>query len=268
MAQTRGEGVNRGRSAGRYGGGRRPKPKPKPKPSVSSANAAEYRLQNKPRAGSANAAEYRLGNASRPAVRPVSRPAYRPPVRAAIPVRPVTPSGGNRNRSGKSVGSNPTGRISATRSVPKPAKPAKKPAKPKYLTPEQWLAGDTTYLGQKKDLASALAAYKNRNQLEGSNYTTNYNVQKKQLDRDRLAAAASLRSDYASRGLLGSSMMGTAETGFTNDWTSRFTDMSNKKNQYTTNLANDLTDFTSTNTAALDKAQQDALQRRLLKYNL
>lgn len=268
MAQTIGEGFNRGRGV-TYKRPTKKKPKAKgavPNPSrpnySGSANASEYRLRNTPApryGGSVPIAQVtpRAKPKPKPAPKPQPKPSYTPRTSRSS-------GGGNRVRTGKSVGSNASGRISATTKAPKKAAPAK----PKILTENQWLAGDTVYKKQKGDLASALAAYKNQNLLEGTNYTTNYNTQVNQLKRDKAQDAVSLLYDFASRGMGGSSAQGVANTDFANDWNTRFTDMANKKSQYATSLANDLSNFTATNTSALDQAKQDALQRRLLKYNL
>src|SRR5215831_355029 len=117
-------------------------------------------------------------------------------------------------RSGKTVGSNNTGRISNVRPTPPPKPPVvakkKAPAKPNAI--EQWLAGDALYGQQTNLLGSALRQYNNRYNEDVKNYDTDWATQNRQMQTDKANSAQDLLNDFAARGALGS---GAYNKGYT-----------------------------------------------------
>lgn len=254
MAQTVGEGFNRGRGAGRYGGGRRPKPAPKRRVNTS--------------AGSANAAERRLGVQSKSYSRP-NPPSYRNPAprvsapRSSAPRNYNTGGGGgggggwSSQRSGKSVGSNSSGRIAKTAAAP-PAKPAPPP-----MTSEQWLAkgGDTVYKQQRDALAQALTDYTTRSTKEGTDYGITNAANRRSLTEEQGRSKEDLLNDFMARGAMGG-IQQQAVTDFNTDWTKRLSDFDTAYTNWGNDAATALSDYKRNNALQLTKAQQDAIARR------
>jgi hypothetical protein len=193
------------------------------------------------------------------------------PVRPSIPRRTPAPPI-QRNyfqqtqstpvRSGKSVGSNSSGRVSATAPAPPPAKPAPQP-----LTPDEWLAGDTVYKQQRDALATALSDYNTRAQKESTDYGITNTSNRNALVGQRDQSQQDLINDYTSRGMLGGALQ-NAETNFNTDWGKKLSDFDTAYQNWTGDQATAAADYKTSNATQLTKAQQDALARRAAKYGL
>jgi hypothetical protein len=214
---------------------------------------------------------YSSGTATKPApYSGVPRRGVRKPVRPSQP-RNYGGGGGRRYgggggggyttpvRSGKSVGSNSSGRIAKTAPAPAPA--------PKPLTPDEWLAGDTVYKQQRDLLSGAMGDYTTRSQKEGTDYGITNAANRKALLAEQDRSKQDLINDYTSRGMLGGALQ-TAETDFGTDWTKRLGDFDTAYQNWQNDQAQAATDYKTANAAQLTKAQQDALARRAAKYGL
>ena len=168
--------------------------------------------------------------------------------------------GSGRNTGGQSfaarppVGNTPSGTIA--RSVPAP------PPKPP-ISIADFISGDNTYQTQSNAYKKALADYAAQMQAEQGKYTGEYNAQVSQLGLDRTQGLEDLQNDFASRGLLTSGVYADAQGDFNKKFDTSLADLSRAKTAYMDDLTTGQTNFSATQKAMLDKAYQDALNRRL-----
>ena len=165
--------------------------------------------------------------------------------------------GGNRGNSFAArppVGNTPSGTIA--RSVPAP------PPKPP-ISVADFIAGDNTYQTQNNAYRKALADYAAQMQAEQGKYTGEYNAQVSQLGLDRTQGLEDLQNDYASRGLLTSGVYADATGDLNKKFDTSLADLARAKTAYMDDLTTGQTNFSATQKAMLDKAYQDALNRRL-----
>lgn len=150
------------------------------------------------------------------------------------------------------VGNTPSGTIA--KSVPAPPPP---------ISPEDFLAKDTTYKGQQSAYQKALSDYAAQMQAEQGKYNGEFDASVKQLGLDREQGATSLKDDYASRGLLNSGVYGDALGEFNTKYDTSQADLERAKQAYMSDLTTGQTNFATTQQQLLEKAKQEALQRRL-----
>lgn len=180
---------------------------------------------------------------------------YSPPQRSYSPPRPkpyVPPR--------PAVGSTSKGTIAP--SLPKPA-PAPTP-----MTLDQWLAGDTAYMGQKSSYEKALKDYQAQKAGEQGKYTNEYNASVQKLNTDKLNQQTALTDDYAGRGLLQSGVYADALGDFQNNFKAQAADLERAKGAYFGDLATDSTNFTTQQQLQMQQAKDAAAARRAAKYNL
>lgn len=228
---------------------------------VAAARAANKPAKKKP-------TYYSSGTATKPA--PYSQPyrsapkvsAPRAPSSPRAPYRPVVNSGSSGGgwsapRSGKSVGSNSSGRIAKTAPAP-PAKPAPAP-----MTDEQWIAkgGDAVYQAQRDALATALTDYQNRQTKEGTDYGITNAANRKALQDEQGRSRQDLINDYVARGAIGGAQE-TALSQFDTDWTKRLGDFDTAYQNWTNDAATQLADYKTSNANSLTQAKQNAIARR------
>jgi hypothetical protein len=140
--------------------------------------------------------------------------------------------------------------------------------KPTPLTPDQWLAKDTVYGGQKNSYQHALQDYLTNYNNELSKYGNEYNAAVDKVGVERTQGAEDLQNDYASRGLLNSGVFGEATQKYNTDMDTRLADMQRAKAAYEGDLLGDKNNFTGNQNELLAKAKQEALNRRLANYGL
>lgn len=150
------------------------------------------------------------------------------------------------------VGNTPSGTIA--RSVP---------AAPAPMTIDQYLAGDTAFNSQKTAYQKALADYAAQMQAEQGKYNGEYGAQTAQLGLDRTQGMKSLTDDYASRGLLQSGVYADAQGELSKKFDTSAADLERAKQAYMSDLTTGQTNFQTTQQTLLEKARQDALNRRL-----
>lgn len=159
-------------------------------------------------------------------------------------------SGGYGN-SGYNVGSNSSGVIS------KPAPP------PPPISIKDFLAKDTTFRSQQSAYKQAINDYAAQYGAELKKYGGEYGAGVDKVGVERTQGLSDLANDYASRGLIGSGVYGDAVTKYNTDIDTRLADMLRAKQAYENDLLTGKTNFQKEQQALLDKAKQDALNRRL-----
>lgn len=152
-----------------------------------------------------------------------------------------------------SVGNTPGGQIAA--SLPAPV------AAP--VSVEDFLAKDTAFRSQQSAYQKALADYAAQMQAEQGKYNGEFSAQTKQLGLDRQEGTTNLRDDYASRGLINSGVFADALGDLNTKFDTSAADLERAKQAYMDDLTTGQTNFKTTQQTLLEKARQDALNRRL-----
>jgi hypothetical protein len=124
-----------------------------------------------------------------------------------------------------------------------------------------FLGGDTTFLAQQAALQKALTDYQAQNQTQLSQYNTDYDVRNKELGQARVQGMDQQQNDFASRGLLNSGIYAGSQGELSRQFDDRGADMLRGKNDYTTNLASEMANFTTEQGLTLERARQEALAR-------
>lgn len=150
------------------------------------------------------------------------------------------------------VGNTPSGTIA--RSIPPPPAP---------ISVQDFISGDNTYQTQNNAYKKALADYAAQMKAEQGKYTGEYDAQLSQLGLDRTQGLEDLQNDYASRGLLTSGVYADAQGDLNKKFDTSLADLARAKTAYMDDLTTGQTNFQATQKAMLDKAYQDALNRRL-----
>lgn len=168
-----------------------------------------------------------------------------------------------RYSSGKSVGSNSTGRISSI-APPPPAPPA--PPRPPDIN--SWLAGDTAYKQQMDASKKALADYIAQMTGQQNNYETEYTRNTMNLADQEKQARTGTEEDYASRGLSTSGLFLKALADLTANYDKQESALGAGRAEFLSNLQNGLTNFKSTQGINNTRYKNEALNRRAQSYNL
>jgi hypothetical protein len=99
-------------------------------------------------------------------------------------------------------------------------------------------------------------------------YMTNYTGDVDTLKKNRTESLGDLENDYASRGLLQSGLYADSMSDMNTDYDKRNSALEQAKAAFLSQLANDLTNFSSEQGLTLTKAQQEAAARRAAKYGV
>lgn len=205
-------------------------------------------------------------NAQRRPAPPRRPTAPRVAPRSSVPTN-TTPSS-NGYRSGKAVGSNPSGTVAKTA----PAVTAKTAAAPMTAdqiakTFNQWSGGDAVYKAQRDALSSALNTYNARAQKEATDYGVQNTSNRNALVNQETQSNRDLVNDYTARGMLGGAQ-NYAQTQFNTDWNKRLTDFDTSYADWQNQQKMAGQDYAQSNALQLSKAQQDAIARRVASYGL
>jgi hypothetical protein len=128
---------------------------------------------------------------------------------------------------------------------------------------DDYLAKDTAYNSQKSAYQKALADYAAQMQAEQGKYSGEYDAQTKQLGLDRTEGLTNLKDDYASRGLIQSGVYADALGDLNTKYDTSAADLERAKQAYMSDLTTGQQNFQTTQQTLLEKARQDALNRRL-----
>jgi len=162
-----------------------------------------------------------------------------------------------------------------TTAVSKPAvtKPAavaapapRPPAPPAPPSIEQFLRGDTAYMGQEAGLKAGMDQYNTDYNQRQAQYGTEYGMNKDNLAKALTEANTGMTDDYASRGMLNSGTYGTAYADQQTEYNGRQTALDNARNQWLAEQLSGQTAATSESALSGQKARQDAINRRAAQY--
>lgn len=170
-------------------------------------------------------------------------------------------TGSSSGSNGSRTPSNPPGGDSK---IIRPASPPK-PVMPDTNT---FLKGDSTYQRQLAAYAKSLADFQADQGLATTDYTTGYNSTRRDIGLAKDQAAGDLKNDYASRGLLQSSLYNTDLGELNQQYQNQYTDLDKQKTSFMSQLAQELQKYNSEQGTQKQNAQQEALRRRAEKYNL
>jgi hypothetical protein len=143
-------------------------------------------------------------------------------------------------------------------------------SKPKISIPSlaAYLGTDSAYQNALSGGKRTLADFISQLNQKRSQATTQYNTTAAGMERDRLQQLSDLRDEFASRGLIQSGLYGQEQGKFQQ----QFTDQRNALDQQQTSLLADLmsqqTNYKREQDLALQAAKQEAIQRRVAKYNI
>lgn len=143
------------------------------------------------------------------------------------------------------------------------AQPPKPPAPPSI---EQFLRGDTAYMGQEAGLKAGMDQYNTDYGQRQAQYGTEYNMNKDNLAKALTEANTGMTNDYASRGMLNSGTYGTAYADQQTEYNSRQSALDNARNQWLAEQLSGQTTATSESALSGQKARQDAINRRAAQY--
>lgn len=214
---------------------------------------------------------------------------HKPPPPRRVVARKKTRSSSSNNNSNYSRNSSVTRRINrssssrstgsrsrkATPSSPPPSssKQIVPPAPPKPVPPPPpgnatFLRSDSTYQKQMAAYAKALADFQADQGLARTDYETGYQQNFRDIGLAKGDAAESLENDYASRGLLKSSLYNTALGDLNQQYQNQYTDLSKQRTGFLDQLGQELGKYKNEQSVQQQNAMQEALRRRAEKYNL
>lgn len=210
-----------------------------------------------------------------------SAPAPPPPPRKSIARRRTT-SSSNNNRRSTSLRNRATGRNTSsgsrhTNSESTPRRPTGNtkviappapPPPPKPPTNAAWLGSDTTYQRQAAAYKKALADYQAEQGLSRTDYETGYQNQRRDIGLSKTDALSDLQNDYASRGLLRSSLYNTDVGQLNQQYQNQYTDLDKQRTGFLDQLMQSLTGFKNEQSTQTQNAMAEALRRKAEKYNL
>lgn len=126
--------------------------------------------------------------------------------------------------------------------------------------------GDPTYQSQLAAIRKALADYRSQALVDRNQYGVQYlrNVNELGINKDR--AVRDQKEDFASRGLIGSGLFAKSAGDLLGDFTRQRTGLDTARGDYLSNLQRDIGNFTTEQNLAAQRARQEAINRRALRY--
>lgn len=178
-----------------------------------------------------------------------------------------TASLGRRISRSNSGGSRPSAPSSPPSSASKVITPA---APPKPVAPDvnSYLKGDSTYQRQLAAYAKSLSDFQVDQNLATTDQNTSFQNTRRDIGLSKTDAQNSLQNDFASRGLLQSSLYNTDLGKLNQQYQNQFTDLDKQRTQFLSQLGQELNKYTGEQGVQKQNAQQEALRRRAEKYNL
>lgn len=206
-------------------------------------------------------------NSGRGAFTPAQKPAVRYPLVGRAPVaRSSNNAIARRQQSGGGGGGPAPGGGPAVQSAPSPAPIAAKAPGPPTL--DQFLRGDTTFMGQEAGLKKAGANFNTQAANAAQQYGEQYNLNNTNLATAGQEARTGLTDDFASRGMLNSGVYGKAYADQETEYKGRQAALDQARTQFLTDQTAGRTNFTEEQNLSTQKARQDAINRRAAQYNL
>lgn len=207
----------------------------------------------------------------------------RPKRRVTVTRTPRRNSGGNNNptpRRTSSVerrASKPRNNSSGSRQRTTPTPPPKndtrviKPvAPPKPVVPNiaDSLRSDSTYQRQMAAYAKALSDFQADQGLARGDYEQGYQGTYRDIGLAKKTASTDLENDYASRGLLKSSLYNTALGELNSQYQNQYNDLGKQRTSFLDQLGQEFSKYNNEQGTQKQNAMQEALRRRQEKYNI
>lgn len=198
-----------------------------------------------------------------------------PPPRSRIARRKSRSSdngGGYRNNSLQRRSSG--GRRSTSDSTPRTTSSDSKvvtpvaPPKPAPPTNANYLRSDSTYQRQLAAYAKSLADFQAEQGLSRTDYDTGYANTKRDIGLAKNDALHGLENDYASRGMLRSSLYNTDVGKLNQEYGNQYTDLDKQRTAFLDQLTQQLGGYKNEQSTQQQNAMQEALRRRAEQYNL
>lgn len=153
-----------------------------------------------------------------------------------------------------------------------PPLPTKKvivpPAPPKPPSIATSLRSDTTYQQQMAAYAKSLADFQAEQGLSRADYDKNYQGTSRDIGLAKGQALQDMENDYASRGLLRSSLYNTDVGKLNQQYQNQYNDLNSQRTNFLQQLAQQLGSYQNEQKVQQQNAMQEALRRRAEKYNL
>lgn len=192
------------------------------------------------------------------------------------PIKPKTSGGsskrssGNRSSGSRSGGGSSSGgsRYSGGNSGGGGSSAPPKATKPVIPSINAYLGTDSVYQdylrGSKRTLADYLSEITRRRNEAG----TQFNDTKASMERDRVQQLDDLKNEYASRGLINSSLYGEEQGKFQQNYMTQLDALQKQQTGLLADLIAQQTNFTREQELSNERARQEALARRVAKYNI
>jgi hypothetical protein len=170
---------------------------------------------------------------------------------------------GNRRSSGRVKETTP-------KAVPPVAKTIIPPAPPKPAPPKasDYLRTDSTYQRQAAAYQKSLADFMADQGLASADYNSGYQQTFRDIGLAKGDAQQSLKDDYASRGMLQSSLYNEGLGELNTQYQNQFNDLTKQRTSFLDQLAQEQAKYKNEQGTQLTNAQQEALRRRAEKYGL
>ena len=133
---------------------------------------------------------------------------------------------------------------------------------------EQYLAGDTDYLGAKGNAHGELARFLGGQNSTRSNNANSFAQRLRDLQKSQKDDEGDLQEDFASRGLARSGSYADALGGLQQQYLGSQTNLQGEQAGIEGDLATQLADFQAQQQLALQNAQAEAIARRAAQYGL
>lgn len=184
-----------------------------------------------------------------------------PPRKEALRRRTSNNSSSSRNTR-SSAPRKPAPQTSKTIVPPAPPKPAPPPGN------ATWLRGDSVYQRQLAAYSKALADFQADQGLARTDYETNYQNTFRDIGLAKGDAQEALKNDYASRGMLQSSLYNEGLGELNSQYQNQYNDLAKQRTGFLDQLAQEFVKYKNEQGSQQQNAMDEALRRRAEKYNL
>lgn len=156
-------------------------------------------------------------------------------------------------------------------SPPKPTEKIIKPVSPPKPVPPRasdYLRSDSTYQRQLAAYAKSLSDFQADQGLATTDYNTGYQGTYRDIGLAKQQASTNLQDDYASRGLLKSSLYNTALGDLNQQYQNQYGDLAKQRTSFLDQLGQELGKYKNEQGVQQQNAMQEAMRRRAEKFNL
>lgn len=216
-----------------------------------------------------------IGNVANQVAQTVTKPKGKPKPKTTTTTKPSGGSkggssrgGSSRSGGGSSSGGYRSGGGGGNTNNRGGGGSAPKPSKPVIPTIGNYLKTDAEYQnflsGSKRTLADYLSDIARRRGEAGTNFDTTL----KSMETDRTTQLEDLRDEFASRGLINSGLFAEETGNFEKKFTEQRNTLQSQQAALLADLLQQETNFRREQDLAIKAAQQEALQRRVSKYQI